>query len=92
MLKKILPLALLTMFCLNAAADEAEIRKSMESRLGTKVESVNKSGYLGLYEVYADGNIFYTDEKVTAILVGGQLIDARTMKNEIGRASCRERV
>jgi thiol:disulfide interchange protein DsbC len=62
MLKKILPLALLTMFCLNAAADEAEIRKSMESRLGTKVESVNKSGYLGLYEVYADGNIFYTDE------------------------------
>ena len=81
MLKKILPLALLTMFCLNAAADEAEIRKSMESRLGTKVESVNKSGYLGLYEVYADGNIFYTDEKVTAILVGGQLIDAKTMKN-----------
>ena len=39
------------------------------------------SGYLGLYEVYADGNIFYTDEKMTAILVGGHLIDAKTMKN-----------
>ena len=76
MLKKLLPLTLLAAFCLNAVADEADIRKSMESKLGTKVESVNKSGYLGLYEVYADGNIFYTDEKMTAILVGGQLIDA----------------
>ncbi|MBK7648396.1 MAG: DsbC family protein [Betaproteobacteria bacterium] len=81
MLKKLLPLTLLAAFCLNAVADEADIRKSMESKLGTKVESVNKSGYLGLYEVYADGNIFYTDEKMTAILVGGQLIDAKTMKN-----------
>ena len=51
MLKKLLPLTLLAAFCLNAVADEADIRKSMESKLGTKVESVNKSGYLGLYEV-----------------------------------------
>jgi len=36
---------------------------------------------MGLYEVYADGNIFYTDEKVTAIVLSGQLIDAKTMKN-----------
>ncbi|MGE5945732.1 MAG: DsbC family protein, partial [Betaproteobacteria bacterium] len=49
--------------------------------LGTKVESVSKAGYLGMYEVYADGTIFYTDEKMTAIMVGGQLIDAKTMKN-----------
>lgn len=81
MLKKLLPLVLLAAFGLSAIADEAEIRKSMEAKLGTKVESVTKSGFMGLYEVYADGNIFYTDEKVTAIVVSGQLIDAKTMKN-----------
>ncbi|MDR0776007.1 MAG: DsbC family protein [Azonexus sp.] len=81
MLKK-----LLALLCAIAAspvlvADEADVRKAMEERLGTKVESVAKAGYLGLYEVYADGNIFYTDEKVSAIMVGGQLIDGRSMKN-----------
>jgi thiol:disulfide interchange protein DsbC len=81
MLKKLLPMVLAMGFCLSAAADEADIRKQMEAKLGTKVESVAKSGYLGLYEVYADGNIFYTDEKMTAIVVSGQLIDAKTMKN-----------
>jgi len=64
-----------------AVADEADIKKAMEARLGTKVESVAKSGYLGLYEVYADGAIFYTDDKVSAIVVGGQMIDAKSMKN-----------
>lgn len=81
MLRKILPLCLALLASLSAQADEAEIRKNMEAKLGTKVESVAKSGYLGLYEVYADGNIFYTDEKMTAILLGTQLIDAKTMKN-----------
>jgi len=81
MLKKLLPTVLAMLFCLNVLADEADIRKAMETKLGTKVESVTKSGYLGLYEVYADGNIFYTDEKVSAIVVSGQLIDAKTMKN-----------
>lgn len=81
MLKKVLPLALGLIFTAAAGADEAEIKKGMENRLGTKVESVSKSGFLGLYEVYADGNIFYTDEKMTAIVIGGNLIDAKTMKN-----------
>ena len=81
MLKQILPLALALTFIAPVMADEADIRKGVEAKLGTKVESVTKSGYMGLYEVYADGNIFYTDEKVTAILVSGQLIDAKSMKN-----------
>lgn len=81
MLKRLLSLALLLTMGGAAAADEAEIRKGMEARLGTKVDSVTKAGFLGLYEVYADGNIFYTDEKMTAILVNGQLIDAKSMKN-----------
>ena len=81
MLKKILPLALVLSVSSFANADEADVRKGMEARLGTKVESVTKAGFLGLYEVYADGNIFYTDDKVTAIMVGAQLIDAKSMKN-----------
>ena len=81
MLKKILPLALALSVSSFAVADEADVRKGMEARLGTKVESVTKAGFLGLYEVYADGNIFYTDDKVTAIMVGAQLIDAKSMKN-----------
>lgn len=81
MLKVALPMVLSLVFTANAMADEAEIKKSMEARLGAKVESVTKSGYLGLYEVYSDGHIFYTDEKMTAIVLGGQLIDAKTMKN-----------
>lgn len=81
MLKKMLSLTLAAAFASLAVADEADIRKAMEARLGTKVESVTKSGYLGLYEVYADGAIFYTDDKVSAIVVGGQMIDAKSMKN-----------
>lgn len=81
MIKKFLPLALALAFVATVHADEGDVRKGMEAKLGAKVESVTKSGYLGLYEVYAEGNIFYTDEKVSAIIAGGQLIDAKTMKN-----------
>lgn len=81
MLKKILPFALALAFVAPLKADEADIRKAVEAKLGTKVESVTKSGYMGLYEIYADGNILYTDEKVTAILVSAQLIDTKSMKN-----------
>lgn len=80
MLKKVLP-ALALVFATLAQADEADIKKAMEAKLGAKVVSVTKSGYLGLYEIYAEGNIFYTDEKMTAIILGAQLIDGKTMKN-----------
>lgn len=79
--KRILPLVIASLWVAGASADEAEVRKAMEAKLGTKVESVTKSGYLGLYEVYADGNILYTDEKMTAFIAGGQLIDGKTLKN-----------
>jgi len=81
MFVKLVSLSMALLFSTATLADEAEIRKGMEAKLGAKVESVAKSGYLGLYEVYADGNIFYTDEKMSAIMVGAQLIDAKTMKN-----------
>jgi thiol:disulfide interchange protein DsbC len=81
MLNKLLSFALMLAFASLAMADEAEIKKAMEAKLGTKVESVTKSGFLGLYEVYADGTILYTDEKMTAFIAGGQLIEGKSMKN-----------
>lgn len=80
MLKKLLPLALAAALSLPALADEAGVKKAIEAKLGAKVTSVSKSPYLGLYEVYVDGQILYTDEKLTAILAGS-LIDGKTMKN-----------
>lgn len=82
-----LPLLLGALVC---SASEADIQKALETKLGSKVESVTKTGYLGLYEVYADGNIFYTDEKVSVLLIGGDvirsqhgvnLVDLKTNKN-----------
>ena len=80
MLKKLLPLTLAVTFSLAVMADEASVKKAVEAKLGTKVSSVLKSPYLGLYEIYADGQILYTDEKLTAI-IAGTLIDGKTMKN-----------
>jgi thiol:disulfide interchange protein DsbC len=45
-----------------------------------QADAVRKSGYGGLYEVSGGGEIFYTDEKTTFLLVG-TLIDAKTREN-----------
>jgi thiol:disulfide interchange protein DsbC len=66
-----------------ACANEAEIKKGVEAWLGgsgPKVESVRKLGVLGLYEVQLDGELVYTDEKVTHVILG-DIIDAKTRKN-----------
>lgn len=83
MLRKLIFSSLLAVLSSVVAAGEAEIQKMVESRLGVKVESVTKTAYLGLYEVFADGHIFYTDEKVTAMLIGGDLIRSQHAVNLI---------
>ncbi|OQA32712.1 MAG: putative thiol:disulfide interchange protein DsbC precursor [Betaproteobacteria bacterium ADurb.Bin341] len=77
---KILLAVGLAVCTLAAHADEAKVKSAVEARLGGKVTSVTKTRYLGLYEVYYDGNILYTDEKLT-VFVAGPLIDAKTLKN-----------
>ena len=81
MFKKVVLATVLAMGVASVVADEADVKKSVESNLRIKVDSVTKAGYLGLYEVYADGNIFYTDEKVTAFVFGGQLVEAKAKRN-----------
>jgi thiol:disulfide interchange protein DsbC len=80
MLKLFLSLALAIFAGQSALAGEAEVRSAIEAKLGGKVTSVTKTDYLGLYEIYAEGQVFYTDENVSVILAGS-LIDGQTMKN-----------
>jgi thiol:disulfide interchange protein DsbC len=67
-------------------ASEAEIRKLFQSKLSdVTVESVSKSPMPGLYEVVANGHIFYTDEKVNFI-IRGVMFDARTGMRNVTQA------
>ena len=69
-----------------AFASEAAIRQAFQSKISEMtVESVAKSPMPGLYEVVANGQIFYVDEKVNFV-IRGVLFDARTpaMRNVTG--------
>lgn len=78
-MKKKLLTALLAGASLLANANEAEIRKMVESKVG-KVESVAKAPIAGLWEVLVDGQIFYTDS-TGGYIVMGNLIDLKSGKN-----------
>ena len=71
----------LALACSLAFADEASVRKLMESKFpNAKISNVAKTPYGGLYEVHFDSEIVYTDEQVSFVLVGN-LIDAKTNQN-----------
>jgi thiol:disulfide interchange protein DsbC len=61
---------------------EATIKKTIAPKLGAnvKVESVKKSGIMGLYEVIVGDEVFYTDEKAQ-YLVAGTIFDLNNSKN-----------
>jgi thiol:disulfide interchange protein DsbC len=68
---------------LDAGAQESSVKQAFQAKFSDlAVESVAKSGMPGVYEVVADGQIFYVDEKVTYVL-RGTLFDARsgTLRN-----------
>ena len=62
--------------CAAASADEAGIRQALQSKLKMTVESVAPTPFPGVYEVVLNGQIFYTDAKVT-FMFKGDLIDMR---------------
>jgi thiol:disulfide interchange protein DsbC len=75
----------LAALCMSQAAfaDEADVKKNVEAWLGKnapKVESVRKLGALGLYEVQLEGDLIYTDEKVSYVVLG-EIVEAKTRKN-----------
>lgn len=81
------PLAFLTMLALShfSIADEASLKKAVEAAYPKfKVESVVKTPYAGLYEVFMGGQIVYTDEKLTFLIAEGRLVDPKTKKDVTG--------
>ena len=77
---KSLVLLALTVFAVSAIAQDA-IKKELEKKFpDVKAERITKTTYGNLFEVYAGGEIFYTDEKVTFLLLGA-LVDAQTRIN-----------
>jgi thiol:disulfide interchange protein DsbC len=66
-----------------ALADEAVIRKNLQTRLPDmgKIDEVRKSELPGLFEVRVDGvDIYYTDAQAN-YLMEGNLIDTRSKRN-----------
>jgi thiol:disulfide interchange protein DsbC len=65
-----------------ASADEASIKKAIEATYPkVRVQSVTKTPFAGLYEVYLDGQIIYTDEKLSFLIVEGRLIDPKNKRD-----------
>ena len=65
-----------------ASADENSVRQLIAGKFPqAKLGGVAKTTYGGLYEVYMDGDIHYTDEKVSFLIIKGQLIDTKTSLN-----------
>lgn len=78
-------IATLIMLSQVACADEASLKKKMEAAYPKfKVESVTKTPYNGLYEVFMGGQIIYTDEKLTFLIAEGHLVDPKTKKDITG--------
>lgn len=76
-------LALLLVFAgvSSALADEAAIRKTLETRFnGMQIDSVEKTPYLGLWEVRVGNSVVYTDSAANFIF-SGEIIDTKTRQN-----------
>lgn len=66
-----------TLFVASAAiASEETVKKAMQKRYpDVPVESVARTPLPGIYEVFANGGVFYVDENVNYLIMDGKLID-----------------
>ncbi len=70
------------LFTASVHADEASIKKAIEVAYPKyKVESIIKTPYAGLYEVFMGGQIIYTDEKLSFLIAEGHVVDPKTKKD-----------
>lgn len=63
-----------------AIADEAAIKKIVQTTMGAEAQSVTKTPYAGLYEVVLGDKVFYSDEKGDYLFFGG-VFDSKTQAN-----------
>ena len=62
-----------------AQTSEDDVRKAFQARYpGITVESVARTPMAGIWEIYANGIVLYTDEKVNYLIAEGRLVDAKT--------------
>jgi thiol:disulfide interchange protein DsbC len=62
---------------LAAGADENSVRQALQKKYPkVHIDNIAKTPMPGIYEIYADGDILYVDEKANHIIVGGRMIDA----------------
>lgn len=82
MIKQLVAYAVLSSLSVAAMADEASLKKAVEAAYPKfKVESVSKTPYPGLYEVFMAGQIIYTDEKMSFLIAEGRLVDPKSKKD-----------
>jgi len=86
--KTLLPTALAAGLLFNAtvhaddASDIAAIKSNLDKRTPAIIaQSIKISPLPGLYEVFANNNIFYVDKTVSYIMVGGSIIEDASKKN-----------
>ena len=70
----------LTLFAVSSFSQESIKQELAKKYPEVKVERITKTAYGNLYEVFAGGEIFYTDDKATFLLLGN-LIDTSTKTN-----------
>jgi len=76
--------ALLLLVVLSVAmpvrADESSLRKAFQARFpGATIENIARMPFPGMYEIVFDGQIIYTDERLSYVL-SGNLFDLRGTK------------
>lgn len=75
-------LALASFSVMAETAQEAGVRKLIQSHIGNeaKVDTVKKTPYSGMFEVRVGNDIFYTDAQAKYIFVG-RILDAKTSRD-----------
>ena len=73
----VLALVLASFAAIGADADEASVRQGFQSKFPKMaIESIAKTPFAGIFEIVVDGQVFYTDAKVS-YLFSGNLLDVR---------------
>jgi thiol:disulfide interchange protein DsbC len=84
MQKIIAVVTLLVLACVStiAGASEATVKAAIQKKYpDIAVESVTKTPLAGIYEVFANGQLIYTDEKAAYLFLNAQMIDADSKTN-----------
>jgi len=76
--------SLLVLVCAStiAVASEATLRAALQKKYPEiNVDSVNKTPLAGIYEVFANGQLIYTDENAAYLFINASLIDTDKKTN-----------